>query len=376
MYGVVNILATWPLASSVKARWQGMKTWAPDSSVPDWLIVLGVAVVGIGAASLGWFWISRLRRARAEFRDSAGKIGLTETECKALLNLVRLAKLKDPLAIFTSAEAFRVGQEAFLNSPSMQTAPSNVIEGTGRFLSGLREKMKYVLSEEDSRRSIGDTRRIQPGATLSIQTPKGAMLGATLRINQLNGLEVETESAGPLAVRQNVTVRFADPLSTWEFTSVVTMVSGTTVRLTHSTNLHFLSRRRYPRVQIQRPASAAELPFVGESHQRPEFVPAELTEIAGPGMRLKAPLHPAVGDRLMVVVNFDETRNVSSVGTVRRIVSDEPAVCEFAVELSGLSREELTELVRETNQAACEAAGKSGAPKVELRPSQAEAVRS
>jgi hypothetical protein len=61
---------------------------------------------------------------------------------------------------------------------------------------------------------------------------------------------------------------------------------------------------------------------------------------------------------------FEEGRTICGVGIVRRVLLNQADACVFAVELTGLGRADVAELVRETNKAAHE----GGASDVE-RPS-------
>jgi hypothetical protein len=104
----------------------------------------------------------------------------------------------------------------------------------------------------------------------------------------------------------------------------------------------------------------------------PEFVPAVVTELAGPGLRIEAQLEAKVGERVLVVSRLDEevgqesnlqkadgpstSKIIEDIGEVRHI---EPAQNGFsiAVELIGLSDSDVSELIRATNAAFLKASG-------------------
>jgi hypothetical protein len=109
----------------------------------------------------------------------------------------------------------------------------------------------------------------------------------------------------------------------------------------------------------------------------PEFIPAVVTELAGPGLRIEAPLEVTAGDRLLVVMKLGEDddlqpaslrrygngrsaalRIVEDIGEVRHI---RPLQNTFsiAVELIGLSDADINELIRATNNASRKAAPES-----------------
>jgi hypothetical protein len=86
-----------------------------------------------------------------------------------------------------------------------------------------------------------------------------------------------------------------------------------------------------------------------------EYVAGQLTEIAGPGLRVEAPVNVEAGDRVLLALKLGESNVVEGVGTVRRAIRREGEDSVLVVELVGLSREEVAKLSQETNAAAQEA---------------------
>jgi hypothetical protein len=98
----------------------------------------------------------------------------------------------------------------------------------------------------------------------------------------------------------------------------------------------------------------------------PEFVPASVTELAGPGLRVEAPLDVKVGDRVIVIFKLSEEQQqkpnsqrngktapekiVEDIGEVRHTKKIKDGF-SIAVELTGLSDPNINELVRVTNAA-------------------------
>jgi len=92
----------------------------------------------------------------------------------------------------------------------------------------------------------------------------------------------------------------------------------------------------------------------------PSFVHAVVTELAGPGLRIEAPLRVRAGDRVVVVFRINEMGGagggregrqgcvIENAGLVRHCHSTDNGV-SIAVELSGLSEGDIDELVRMTN---------------------------
>jgi len=152
--------------------------------------------------------------------------------------------------------------------------------------------------------------------------------------------------------------------------------------------MRFISRRRFLRVRVNKPALIARFPFSrtlppnsdsskkghwskrgsvnkpGNTWGPPEFMPATVTELGGPGLRIEAPLEVKAGDRILVIVNLSETidarysipdtrqesRIVEDIGEVRHAKAIQDGF-SIAVELTGLSDSNVSELIRATNAA-------------------------
>ena len=167
--------------------------------------------------------------------------------------------------------------------------------------------------------------------------------------------------------------------------------NGDVLVLNHSDELRFVNRRRFLRVPVDKPAFIAHFPFTrapvasgrksmksfriyrssvsasDSSWGPPEFVPAVVTELAGPGLRIEAPLEVKVDDRVLVVLKLDEEEDqdsapasqedetetskiVEDIGEVRHTKAIQNGF-SIAVELTGLSDTDVSELIRATNAA-------------------------
>ena len=132
--------------------------------------------------------------------------------------------------------------------------------------------------------------------------------------------------------------------------------------------MRFVNRRRFVRVPTQHRAFIALYPFLHLENTDPEkwtpvhFVPATVTELAGPGLRLETGLKTAVGDRVLVSFRIEvphDTKQadaasgciIETMGEVKRI---EPIFDQFALSLHliGLKDSDVDRLVRMTNEVA------------------------
>jgi hypothetical protein len=182
-------------------------------------------------------------------------------------------------------------------------------------------------------------------------------------------------------------VRYDLGSSVQEFDTTIISYDGDVLVLKHSENIRFINRRRFLRVSVQRPALIAHFPFAqtltdsdtGDEPAAnaysvqasvlllglPEFVPAVVTELAGPGLRVESSLEAKTGQRVLVVFDLDHDygsvptnsdgrqlarKVVEDIGIVRHVRTIEDGF-SMAVELTGLSDSNISELTRATNVA-------------------------
>jgi hypothetical protein len=264
-------------------------------------------------------------------------------------------------------------------------------------LSFLREKLGF---QKKYGSAIGPLER--PRRLSSRQIPVGKKLHITRRkarnLSDIESTVVRNDDVG-LVVRMTAQVESSPGeswrahyyfgASVWEFDTSVVSCSGDILVLNHSDDVRFINRRRFLRVPVNRPAFVVRFPFArmlpngdgikagsgaepgsaladNGSWRPPEFVPAVVTELAGPGLRVELPLEVRTGDRVLVVFELngktgldsarqgaDETasvRIVEDVGEVRHVKAIENGF-SMAVELTGLGDSDVNELIRATNAA-------------------------
>lgn len=349
------------------------------------------------------------RRAANElFNAYADRRGLSRRECAVLLETAAKAKLKRNESIFTLASAFDRG----------------AAEATGQALASYGARRSRRLSAELAvlRQKLGFEQRTSdssvPAMKASRPTSRQIPIGKKLQIIPRDNHEVDDIEATVIKNDQiELVVKLTAPLeadpgdlccvhyffgaSVWEFDASVISCHGGILVLTHSYDIRFINRRRFLRVPVNKPAFIASFPFArtypASSNSAegtelasmdtlpvpwgpPTFVPAEVTELAGPGLRIEAPLEVEVGDRVVVILKMSEesishgqdaspqllplqgnrrtpSRVVEDVGQVRHVRATEHGF-SIAVELTGLSDSNVNELVRETNSASFELGAK------------------
>jgi hypothetical protein len=264
------------------------------------------------------------------FVEYAEKRGLSERECQVLLGIASQAGLRRNEAIFTMGSAFDRGaakmvEESFVGQRTAEESKQLKTE-----LSFLREKLGF---QKQAPTSVGSPTRSKKLS--SRQIPVGKKLRITRRkIHDRDSGDIETavikNNSMELTVKLAVPVRSGSGelwraryyfgASVWEFDTSVVSCDGDILVLNHSDNVRFINRRRFLRVSVNKPALIASFPFArmvagdsdnskiasGSTWGPPEFIPAVVTELAGPGLRIEAPLEIKVGERVLVVFSLDE----------------------------------------------------------------------
>jgi len=196
---------------------------------------------------------------------------------------------------------------------------------------------------------------------------RGEAEGVLARVASVEGRDVALVASGGPESRAGeacVLRRGHDGLQ-WEFDAAVAVAAEglTVVRLIGEPRC--VNLRRFARVSTHKAAYVAHYPLLeaGASDALPRFVPATLTEIGGPGIRLDAPLRVAPGDRVLALARIDADTRLHGIGQVRRVIREDGDSQAFAVELVGLSEKEIGRLVHETNDVARRGPTPAAAPK-------------
>ncbi|MHC4188036.1 MAG: PilZ domain-containing protein [Planctomycetota bacterium] len=381
-----------------------------DSSMPAsterLFIYLGVIAVGILVIML--LIISFQRRVRERkntanaFKKHAERRGLSENECRILMRIAKIAGLKRSASIFTMSSAFDRGASAVIE----KSFSNHDVEYGQRLRSEiafLREKLGFQKQQLDTKAWMREpeklsTRRIPVGKKLYLSKrgnrSEPQVDGAIIKSDDAN-ITVQFDSAVDLKSGDLLCVNYYFGVSAWEFDSSVMSCDGNTLILHHADRVRFINRRRFLRVAVDKTAFVAHYPFdkiftfrteINEDenlHSQterqisnkvwgvPEFVPGMITEIAGPGLRIKTPLELNTGEKVLVIFKLNEIREqdpksengqihtvrvVEGIGKVKHVSTFEDGL-QVAVELFGLDDSELNELIRATNSASLNANG-------------------
>ena len=395
------------LALTPVERWSAARRLSTDFNLGHWPIVITIGVIVILMVLLLWVSQKRIVEERKVtgrlFSDYADRRGLNTHQRYILREVAKRSGLKQSHTIFTVQRGFERGATKLVRRLArQQTAEAS--ERMSAELSVLREKLGFqpLTSSSAAESRIHSSRQISAGKKLHI-APRSAWPSDSLEATVIKNNDVE------------LTVRLAKPTkitfgefwcvhcyfgrSVWEFDTSVISCDGDVLVLNHSDDVRFVNRRRFLRAPVHIPAFIARFPFAKTLAEKsaegmksfrmyrraaaggrrsasasesswgpPDFVPALLTELGGPGLRIEAPSDVKVGDRVLVIFRLDEekgrdgeTSRVKIVGDIGEVKHTKAAKkgLSIAVELKGLSDSEISELIRATNIACSRAGGNS-----------------
>jgi hypothetical protein len=348
--------------------------------------------------------IAQQKRTNSQLFDKyAGQNGLSEQESQLLLGIARRTGLQQPEAIFTMSSAFERGASIVVEESIARKQPVEQIERLKAQFFFLREKLGFRGRPASSMGFATKPKRLN-----SRQIPVGKkiyMVRRTSRdsdtiestIMENNDTELVVKVTKPIKIvfGESWYARYYFGASVWEFDTSVVSCNGDVLVLNHSDEMRFVNRRRFLRVPVQQQAFIAHFPFTrtpvadgrksmksfrmyrssagnsGSAWGPPEFVPAVVTELAGPGLCIEAPLELKVDDRVLVMLELKEgegresapegkgskkviSKIVEDMGVVRHIKAIKNGF-SIAVELIGLSDLDVNELIRATNAASLRA---------------------
>jgi hypothetical protein len=345
--------------------------------------------------------IAQKRRMASQlFDESADKIGLSARERQLLLSIATKLGLKQCEAIFTMNSAFERGAAVIAEESVARKQTVAQVEQLKTELFFLREKLGF---QKRASASVGLSTK--PKRLNSRQIPTGKKIYMIRRTScasdtiestviENNDVELVVKLTKPVKIvfGEVWCARYYFGASVWEFDTSVVSCNADILVLNHNDDLRFVNRRRFLRVPVNKPAFVAHFPFArthnhpgrksmksfrmyrsseiasGVDWGPPEFIPGIVTELAGPGLCIEAPLELKVGDRVLVVLKLDEEKNqdsarrklegdktetskiVEDIGEVRHIKAIQNGF-SMAVELIGLSDPDVSELIRATNTA-------------------------
>jgi len=340
-----------------RERFEAMKDWSSDT-VPG--IVLNVLLYSAASAALLAACILlvmhvRMRRkaqAGASFQEQAQRLGLNQAEQNLLACIARLAGLHAIEAIFTMEQAFVQGSGSMMKGQRVSSMPAEKQARVAGMINALCQKLGFQALGARAGSSV-TSRQVIEGSVCSFTTAEGDEHVATIREVQDEVIVVELRAPADIAPETPVVVHYSNMGCVWEFDSKVCVQTRDSVHLMHCENIRFVNRRRFPRVPVRHQALLADLEFfAGDNGIAPlRFVPATLTEIAGPGLLFESILQTEVGRKAIAIVELAGGSVVQGVGRVRRVRMLGNSRVSVVVEPIDIKPQELSELARQTSAA-------------------------
>ncbi len=399
------------LALTPIERWEAARQHSSGFS-QHWFIVFATAALIIMTVVLLVVSYNRIIRERKIssqlFFDYAEQRGLSGRERQILLKVAHKVGLRRKQAIFSMVSAFDAGAKKMIQE-CLAEQGAEESKWLRTELSFLREKLGFQKKTSESIVSRSklkrpSSRHILTGKKIYITRRKSPDLGeieSTVIKNDNIELTIKLSTPVEGKLGELWRARYSFGSSVWEFDSSAVRCNDNILVLNHSDDIRFISRRRFLRVQVNKPAFIAHFPFSrtllsnkndnkkysrikkssaneSDNWEPPKFTPAKVIEIGGPGLLIETKLEVKVGNRVLLIVNLSEEekkqdsqpsskssslrsviklnkKNTSSkiiedIGEVRQVKTKYNGFL-IAVELTGLSDSNLNELIRITNAA-------------------------
>ena len=401
---IFNLLASTPLQ-----RFEGLKNLNHHNEDKDLLRYALIAVVFLLMVlfTVSFRRIKKERKTSSElFLEYADQRGLTIEEKLVLQNIIRKSKLRHAASIFSMAQAFENGSEK-IRKDLFNQQNLYEIKRLDPILGSLRQKLGFQRDVSFSKGLAGTSekatsRHIPTGKDLVVErkhSNQTESIKAVVTQNTENELVIQLNTPTTIIFGETWKVRYFYGAFVWEFDSYVTRYDGNMIGLSHSDEVHYVNRRRFMRTPVKKNAFIALFPFekhlqkssqsrhdlsgdmeiYPETSLQPfEFIPALVTEMGGPGLKIETSAQIQNGDRILIMFELERKKEQTSVknqdteeitytytsdltvienigmvqeaGVVRR-TEDNNNVYVFGVELIGLRDNEIDYLIRATNEA-------------------------
>lgn len=395
------------LESSALRRLEGIRQLSGDSGPNPVYTTIGVIAVVVLLVVLV---IVNRRQTKGKtkstdeiFAEYADKRGMTDRETQLLWAIAEHAGMQNYESVFTLPTAYDRGEikltQAYLPEYSSEDIQHLQVE-----LSFLREKLGFHrnnrahLTTQASPEDLS-SRQIRVGKKLYIRHHRSTQNTDIESVVVENGTdELTIQFTRPVEVDfgQTWRCRYYSGASLWEFDTTVASCSGSIVSLKHSDEVRLINRRKFLRVPVKRRAIIATFPFMKRGDhiglwprkktdlivnfpagitnilEPPVFAGAIVTELGGPGLRVRTNIDVKMNDRVLIVFALNpapqaapqesDTRHdpasekaIQSIAIVRNVKATADDTRSIALELVGIDDDDIDELIRATNEALIEA---------------------
>lgn len=359
-----NMLATLPRTRD-RLKATNHDNWPKQFEGPWFyglLVVLGIILVAAIVGIVVHYRKKRLAKVAGSFRSQGESLGLNDEELSLLASIAMRATPRDPMAVFASQDLFSDGLTNLVEADRLEDIFSVKHRSTCHhcpFTVSLREKLGFSIMPGLAKPSDIQLGPLPDGAILSVERNRSPQqFEVTLIRMEHNPLQLRVKAEDDIRSRpgESWQIHFPRGGVLWEFNAWVARHIDGEILIRPVGQVRWINRRRFPRVPTNKIVWSASFPFDRGNlleDEAPQFVQGRLIEIAGPGLRIEAPLNVQPGDRVLVLLALEPERIVESSAIVRRVDRDGES---FAAEFTGLNTSEIAELARQTNLAARETA--------------------
>ncbi len=353
-----NIHVYWsPLPAQIDAadRFRAVQDLSSGGN-PIWLILIVVGISVVGVLAVVYYTGRQMagRNERALFDTHAAHRGLSDAEKQCLLKVSEAAGINAPSSIFTLPTVFARGEEQLIR----RIGHANVSEAEhSRIrvqLASLREKLGFTgrTGQKSGRLSLVDT--IETGSHLTAVHPDtGEVMDVS--VADMASTELTIHVAGGVNIQpgQQWILRYSHGQTIWEFDATVVAHADGKAVLHYCGEVRFVNRRRYRRTETALPAQICDYGFTsGNDNSQPQFTPATVVEIGGPGLMMVETTHSAaVNDKVLIIVKFRSQSVIQSLANVRWTSRSPSGLATLGLEMIGLSDRDLNMLIHESTLA-------------------------
>ncbi len=334
-----------------------------------WFLLLGLTAVLFLLIALYFIRrnarISQQKVSRSLFDSNANRLGLDNHQRDLAWKIAEYAGIVNKEQLYLSSEIFNIGSSRLLNdclkrglSLDERKKENKKIHSLGEIL-GFSKSIPKVSFHSNISRKI-TSRHMSVGKTVTMVDCENDSLRIDAEILDNNEYELWLKPDASLKVEAGQKWRMFYHLgaSVWEFNCYLIGVEDNKLVFGHSSHVKFINRRRFKRVAIRRHIWMARFDyskdFVGmPEKQLPEFNPARVVEISGPGLKTISHENYKFNDRVLVMFEIKPGRLIQDVAEVRHVHKIEEGYVT-ALELVTVDERTTDELVRETNRLATE----------------------
>lgn len=351
----LTLLGELPSRERLRGAAEGIRSSGTAWPVLKWFAVGVIVIAAIAALAHLAQRLGRQRKYRGEFEALGAKAGLGQAQMKVLSHMAKALAMTDAAGLFTSQGVFDRGVISLMQDEGVMSLPPKARAEFGAVLESIRRALGFTQFGARMTEDITSTRQITAGTPVQLILDNEPET-IEAQVDEVLAIHLAARLDHPVTASPGQIARLRVPCGpvVWEFDVRTTKVEADRMVFDHSDSVRMINRRRFPRVATTVTAYVAPLPFVVNEvgYRMPEFVEAELEEIAGPGMLLLGTWQSyGLGDKALLAIQFNETTTLQGVAKIRRVEPLSDGAARIAVEMVSLNTEEMAELVRQTNYA-------------------------